>query len=98
MNIIKEKNKVYILNENNEEIAFITFPQVEEGVVLIDHTYVSEELRGMKIAERLMEQVYEVIRSNGYKAIPQCSYAKHWFEKHPLNQDVLYECPYTSVG
>ena len=90
MEIIKENNKVYIKNENNEEIAYITFPQIEEGLVLINHTYVSEELRGMKIAEQLMESAYEVIRSNDQKAIPQCSYAKHWFEKHPLKQDILY--------
>ena len=89
MEIIKEKNKVYIKNENNTEVAYITFPQIEAGIVLINHTYVSEELRGMKIAEQLMEAACEVIRSNDQKVIPQCSYAKHWFEKHPLQQDIL---------
>lgn len=90
MEIIEETNKVYILNNKKEEVAYVTFPKKAEGVVLIDHTYVNEKLRGMKLAEQLMEKACEVIRSNKQKAIPQCSYAKHWFDKHPENQDILY--------
>lgn len=90
MEIIKDTNKVYILNNKKEEVAYVTFPQMTERIVVINHTYVNEELRGMKIAEQLMEKVCEVIRSNKQKAIPECSYAKHWFDKHPENQDILY--------
>ena len=90
MEIIKDTNKVYILNDKKEEVAYVTFPQKDDGVVLIDHTHVNEELRGMKIAEQLMDKACEVIRENKQKAIPHCSYAKHWFDKHPENQDILY--------
>lgn len=89
MEIIKEKNKVYILNDKSKEIAFVTFPQIEEGVVEIQKTFVDDSLRGLGIASKLMEEVYNVIKENGYKAVLKCSYAVNWFSKNQDKNDII---------
>lgn len=89
MEIKKEKHKVYILNEKGKEVAYVTFPSIGDNVVVIDHTFVDESLRGLGIANLLMESTYEVISSQHWKAKLECRYAQKWFSNHPLNQDIL---------
>ena len=88
MNIIKEKNKVYI-EENNITLAYVTFPNIDENTVEIDHTVVDPSLRGQGIASILLENAYNVIKEEGFKAVPTCSYAVSWFNKHEDKQDIL---------
>ncbi len=83
MEIIKEENKVYILNEEGKEIAYVTFPFVSENTVEINHTFVDDSLRGMGVASSLMASAYEVISQQGYRVRVTCSYAKSWLAKHP---------------
>ncbi|MDE6945576.1 MAG: N-acetyltransferase [Anaeroplasmataceae bacterium] len=89
MEIIQTNHKVYIQNEAKEEIAYVTFPSLDEATVQIDHTYVDESLRGLRIASDLMAAAYQVIKQNKMKATLSCSYAKHWFDNHPECQDIL---------
>lgn len=89
MEIVREYNKVYVLNDKKEEVAYITFPNIDENTVLIDHTFVSESLRGLGIASMLMEAAYEQISQTKRKATPECEYAKVWFEKHPEKRHII---------
>lgn len=89
MEIKKEENKISILNEHLQEVAYVLFPKLEENVVLLQSTYVDTSLRGLGIAQQLMELVCEELRSTNRKAVLGCSYAKEWFLKHSLNNDVL---------
>ena len=50
MEFIYEANRIYINDEEGKMIAEITFPLVD-----IDHTYVSNVLRGQGIAGKVME-------------------------------------------
>lgn len=70
-------------------IAAVTFPNVKDHVVNIDHTYVDSSLRGQGIAGKLMEETVSQLRENDTKAILSCSYAVKWFEEHPEHSDVL---------
>ena len=89
MEIIKETNKVYILNKDHKEIAYVLFPDIAEKTVMIERTYVSETLRGMGIGSKLMEACYDVIKSQGKKAVLKCSYAVNWYDKHKNYSDIL---------
>lgn len=90
MKIIKESNKVYITEDNNDELlAYVSFPSTGENEVTIDHTVVSPSLRGQGIGSILLENAYEVIRNQNLKAIPTCSYAIKWFSKNPDKTDIL---------
>ena len=56
---------------------------IDEDTVDINHTFVDESLRGQGMAGKLMEAAVNQIQSQGKKAVPTCSYAVKWFEKHP---------------
>lgn len=89
MEIVKEKNRVSIQNDNKEEIAYVTFPLVSEGIVCINHTIVQEKYRGLHLADQLLKNAFEIIRLEGWKVEITCSYARHWLSKHLEYQDLL---------
>lgn len=84
-----ERDAVRCLNEQGEVVAEVTFPEVEPGIVEINHTFVDESLRGQGIAGQLLSRAVASIAASGYRARPTCSYAVRWFEKHPEHADLL---------
>ena len=82
MKFIYEANRIYINDDRGQMIAEITFPLVGDNIVDLDHTYVSNVLRGQGIAGKLMEEALKVIEKNGWKANTSCSYAA-WKDEHP---------------
>jgi uncharacterized protein len=89
MEFKNETNRIYMENEKGEMIAEVTFPSISESVVNINHTYVDDSLRGQGIAGKLMEEVVEVLKNSGKKAVPTCSYAVMWFEKNKQYDSLL---------
>ncbi len=83
MEFIHRENEIVIENENGEMIAIALFPTVSNGVVEIVRTFVSDVLRGQGVAGKLMEELIANLEKTNRKAIPTCSYAVGWFEKHP---------------
>ncbi len=90
MDIKEGENKFYIGDEN-DPVAEITFPYTKKGVMVIKSTYVSEELRGQKVAALLLEKVVDKARAEGSKIIPECSYAERVMNRKDQYRDVLYE-------
>lgn len=84
-----ERDAVRCLNEQGEVVAEVTFPEVEPGVVEINHTFVDQSLRGQGIAGQLLGRAVASIAASGYRARPTCSYAVRWFEKHPEHANLL---------
>lgn len=81
MEFIKETNRIYANNEEGTVIAEVTFPENEEGVCTIDHTFVDESLRGQGVASQLVAAAVEEIKAQGKKVAATCSYAQGWLEK-----------------
>lgn len=77
-----EIGRIYLLSETGEVIAELTYSPVREGIVDIDHTYVSPALRGQGIASRLMETLAQELRKSGLKALASCSYADVWLMRN----------------
>lgn len=77
-----EHGRIYLLNETGEVIAEVTYSPVREGIVDIDHTYVSPALRGQGIAARLLETLATELRKSGRKALASCSYADVWLMRN----------------
>lgn len=71
--INKMNNGFYIGDINNPD-AEITYN--EDDFITIDHTYVSENLRGQGIASMLVDKVVDYAKEKNKKIIPICSYAK----------------------
>ncbi|MFC4024768.1 GNAT family N-acetyltransferase [Oceanobacillus longus] len=82
-------NKFYIGENVQNPLAEITFVESGEERLVIDHTYVSNDLRGQGIAGQLLENVVVYAREKGKKIIPLCPYAKEKIEKKKEYHDVL---------
>jgi uncharacterized protein len=63
--------------------------RLKDGVMKIVHTEVPPALAGHGIAGDLMRAALETARSNGWRVVPACSYAKAFLEGHPQYADLL---------
>ncbi|MGI5891933.1 MAG: GNAT family N-acetyltransferase [Bacillota bacterium] len=88
MDFIYEANRIFLNDENGRMIAEITFPEVSQGVVNINHTYVDACLRGQGVAGQLMQAALEKIKQENKKVYATCSYAISWLEKNPEYADI----------
>lgn len=86
-NIEVGNNKFYIGDENNPT-AEITFQPQDGNVIVADHTYVSDELRGQGIAGKLFNTLINYARENDLKIEPECSYVKSKMDKSDEFNDV----------
>lgn len=76
-----EKGRIFC-EEDGEVIAETTFVYHGNGVIDIDHTYISPKLRGQGAAGKMMEVVAEYLQSCGMKATATCTYAHGWLDKN----------------
>ena len=85
MDFTRKENQIALFSETGSLLAEVTFPYTDEtqSTVEVDHTFVDTSLRGQGIAGRLMDEVITELENRSLKAVPSCSYAAKWFEKHP---------------
>ena len=79
---VVQPNRVTLLVDNRI-VGFATFPQIEENVVVINHTTVYPQYQGKGFASKIMEEVVKVLIEKEMKCRTSCSYAAGWFLKHP---------------
>jgi len=89
MEFTYDSNQIALYHSDNNLLAEVTFPAVDQNTVNINHTYVDDSLRGQGVAGQLVEAVAKQLRSENKKAILTCSYAIKWFEKHPEYNDLV---------
>ncbi|MED4889424.1 GNAT family N-acetyltransferase [Lysinibacillus fusiformis] len=81
-------NKFAFLNEQaGERLAEITWQQNGQ-VMVMDHTYVSDKLRGQGVAKQLLDQAAQYAREHDYKMEAICSYVVAAFAKSDAYNDV----------
>lgn len=73
--------------QNGERLAEISW-QLRDGVMHMNHTYVSNVLRGQGIAKRLLDTAADYARTNDYKMNAICSYVVSSFERSDEYNDV----------
>lgn len=71
----QDDNRVYVLSDNNKEIAEMTFTRIGMNKATIDHTFVDPVYRGKGIADKLLDLVVERLRKEQREIIPLCSFA-----------------------
>ncbi|KAF5047328.1 GNAT family N-acetyltransferase [Sedimentibacter saalensis] len=84
-----EKSRIFLNNEEGKTIAEVTFPETSDNTVDINHTFVDGSLRGQGVADKLLSELAQELKSKNKKAVATCSYAVGWFEKHPEYEDLL---------
>jgi uncharacterized protein len=82
-------NKFYIGEDEENPIAEITFVPEGPSKIIVNHTYVSETLRGQGIALKLVNKVTEYAREENKKIIPTCSFVKKVITGSKEYEDVL---------
>lgn len=91
MTIKQGNNKFYIGDDEDHIKALISYVYNDDSTIILDHTFVSQELRGQNIGNKLVKKVIDFARENNKKIIPQCSFAKNEFIVHKEYDDVLYK-------
>ncbi|KOR88865.1 GNAT family N-acetyltransferase [Paenibacillus solani] len=87
---IQARSGGFFIKENGKTAAEITYTPQGDGVISIDHTYISPSLRGQGIAEELVRKVIEYARAEELKIIPACSYAGHYFDNNIEDRALLH--------
>ena len=79
----------FVLSKEGRRVGELTFPRVNPGLVIIDHTEVSDELKGQGAGRKLLDAAVAWARETNTKLIATCPYAKAQFDKDPSIGDVL---------
>ncbi|HHT25005.1 MAG TPA: N-acetyltransferase [Clostridiaceae bacterium] len=81
MDFMRDKNRIYCLDDSGKLLAEITYIDLDESTVEANHTFVDSSLRGQGIAEQLVEALVEEVQNQGKKIKPTCSYVVKLFER-----------------
>ncbi|MBC1434995.1 N-acetyltransferase [Listeria rocourtiae] len=87
MEFVKGENRFFKEDENGKLIAEVTWVPSGDSLVILDHTFVDEGLRGQGIASQLVEKVADTMRAEGKKITATCPFAKAEFERKPEKYD-----------
>lgn len=92
MSEIKQGNHQFYLGDDEENaFAYVTFKDKDDSTIIVDHTFVSDELRGQGIAGKLYKKIIDYAREENKKIIPECPYIKAKMEQNKADQDLLAE-------
>lgn len=90
---IKHKTDVhkgaFYIEENGRLLAEMTYVWAGSNKIIIDHTQVSDELKGQGAGKQLVNKAVEMAREKGIKILPLCPFAKSVFDKIKEFNDVL---------
>ncbi len=70
------------------ELCMLAY-RLQGGVLAIDHVIVPAVVGGRGIAADLTRTALDAARANGWRVVPNCSYAAAWIQRHPEYQDLL---------
>lgn len=83
-----ESKGSFFIEEGGEVVAEITYSKAGSDKIIIDHTEVSDELRGQNIGNELVEHAVNYARDNELTVLPLCTFAKSVIERDESLQDV----------
>lgn len=84
-----ETKGVFFVGEKQKPLAEMTYSKAGTETIIIDHTQVSDELKGKGAGKQLVSAAVEYARKNNIKIIPLCPFARSVFEKVQEFRDVL---------
>ena len=77
------------IKENNQHIAEMTYTKAGDQSNIIDHTEVSDALRGKGASKQLVTTAVNYTREKTINILPLCPFVKSVFGKSPEFSDVL---------
>lgn len=79
----------FVVEQNGRRLAEMTYVWAGEERIIIDHTEVSDELRGKGVGKQLVAAAVDFARQRSINILPLCPFAKSVFGRVPEFQDVL---------
>lgn len=89
--IKKGSNSFYVGDREEDPLAEMTLLNVEDEIIIIEHTIVSDQLRGQNVARLLLQAVVDFARAENKKIIPRCPFSQAEFSKNKDYADVLQQ-------
>lgn len=71
-------------------LGFVTYRRAA-GVVTLLHAEVPAELGGRGYGAQLVRGTLDLLRAEGARVVPVCSYVAAFIERHPAYRDLLAE-------
>jgi len=88
---IQHGSKSFYVGESEvKPLAEMVFSYPEEGIINIEHTIVSDALRGQNVGRQLLQKIVEMARAENKKIVPYCPFAKAEMLKNKEYEDVLH--------
>jgi len=78
----------FFVENQGKLMAQMTYSWAGPDKLIIDHTDVSDSLRGKGVGNLLVEASVAYARDRNIKIIPLCTFAKSVFDKNPSYSDV----------
>jgi len=78
----------FYVGEPEQPQAEMVYRKDAKDNIIIEHTEVSDELRGKNVGYQLVRTAVEYAREHNIKILPLCPFAKSVFDKKPEFDDV----------
>lgn len=79
----------YFIKMDGAKKAEMTYSIAGTDRIIIDHTEVSDALRGTGVGEKLVRRAVDDARVKGISIVPLCPFARSVFNKNEELKDVL---------
>lgn len=86
--LVKDKGMFFVEQDGNI-LAEMVYSMPLPNKMVIEHTEVSDELKGKHVGNQLVHTAVEYARTNGIKIVPLCTFASSVFKRKPEYADVL---------
>jgi len=92
--LIQHKSKngkgIFFIEIDGNILAEMVYTKPSADKLIIEHTEVSDELRGKNAGFQMVNAAVEFARAHNLKIIPLCPFANSVFKKKPEFADVLF--------
>lgn len=90
MDVYHGANSFFILDDNANTVAEMTYSHSTEDIIMINKTDISEELAGQNAGVLLLDKLVEWARKENIKVLPVCGFSKKQMENNEKYADVIY--------
>ena len=80
---------MFFVEQDGNILAKMTYTMPSENKMIIEHTEVSDELRGKNVGYQLVKTAVDYARKENLKIVPVCPFARSIFDKKEELRDVL---------
>jgi predicted GNAT family acetyltransferase len=84
-----ETRGAFYYERDGQRLAEMTYSRTSPTLIIIDHTEVSDVLKGQGMGRQLLDALVAWARANGIKAMATCPYALAQFRKDASLSDVF---------